>query len=60
MVEDTRSAVRKSPAIALGTAALLGFALMRVVKAGLPADESENGGQGGTAGRNNTANRTGA
>jgi hypothetical protein len=69
LVDDTRSAVRKSPAIALGTAALLGFVLMRVVKAGLPAYESEGsergnnadrGGTGGTGGQGNTANRTGA
>jgi hypothetical protein len=65
MIEDTRSAVRKSPAIALGTAALLGFALMRVVKAGLPlngdgGDGNQRGTTGGTSGRGGTANRTDA
>jgi len=61
MIDDTRSAVRKSPAIAIGTAALLGFALMRVVKAGLPADDGANTGQGRSGGTSGgTANRTGA
>jgi hypothetical protein len=65
MIDDTRSAVRKSPAIALGTAALLGFALMRVVKAGLPLHDdggegNQRGTTGGTSDRGGTANRTGA
>ena len=58
LLDDTRSAVRKSPAIALGTAALLGFALMRVVKAGLPASEGDYADRGTMADR--TADRTGA
>ncbi len=40
LLEDSRSAVRKSPGIAIGTAAVLGFALVRLVKAGL--DEGNN------------------
>jgi hypothetical protein len=36
LLEDTRDVVRKSPGVAIASAALLGFALMRVVKAGLP------------------------
>jgi hypothetical protein len=36
LLDEGRELVRKSPAIAIGSAALLGFALMRVVKAGLP------------------------
>jgi ElaB/YqjD/DUF883 family membrane-anchored ribosome-binding protein len=35
LVDGTRSLVRKSPAITVGTAALLGFVLVRLVKSGL-------------------------
>lgn len=35
IVDDTREFVRKSPGIALGIAAIAGFALMRVIKTGL-------------------------
>ncbi|PCD02904.1 hypothetical protein COC42_00180 [Sphingomonas spermidinifaciens] len=39
LLEDVRGFVRKSPAVAIGTAAALGFVLARVVKAGIePAD----------------------
>jgi ElaB/YqjD/DUF883 family membrane-anchored ribosome-binding protein len=39
LLEDVRGFVRKSPAIAIGTAAALGFVLARVIKAGIdPAD----------------------
>jgi hypothetical protein len=41
LLEDGRSAVRKSPGIAIGTAAVLGFALIRLVKAGLDDSERE-------------------
>jgi len=44
--QDVSSAVRKSPGIALGVAAVVGFALARVVKAGL--SEGPNGGGTGT------------
>lgn len=41
LVEDVRGFVRKSPAVAIGTAAALGFVLARVVKAGIePAGAS--------------------
>jgi hypothetical protein len=61
MIDDTRSAVRKSPAIALGTAALLGFALMRVVKAGLPVNDADTtSGRGGSTGQGGTTGQTGA
>jgi ElaB/YqjD/DUF883 family membrane-anchored ribosome-binding protein len=44
LVEDVRGFVRKSPAIAIGTAAALGFVLARVVKAGLdPVDTPPTG-----------------
>jgi ElaB/YqjD/DUF883 family membrane-anchored ribosome-binding protein len=35
IVDDTREFVRKSPGIAIGIAAVAGFALMRVIKSGL-------------------------
>jgi len=35
IVDDTRDFVRKSPGIAIGIAAVAGFALMRVIKSGL-------------------------
>jgi len=51
LVEGTRSIVRKSPAITVGTAALLGFVLVRLVKSGLEpnggAGASEGGGRSG-------------
>jgi hypothetical protein len=39
LVEDARGLVRKSPGIALAGAAILGFALVRVVKSGLEASD---------------------
>ena len=41
LIEDTRGFVRKSPGIALAGAAVLGFALVRLVKSGL--DQPHNG-----------------
>ena len=35
IVDDTRQFIRKSPVIAIGIAAVAGFALMRVIKTGL-------------------------
>ena len=35
IIDDTRDFVRKSPAIAIGIAAVAGFALIRVIKTGL-------------------------
>jgi ElaB/YqjD/DUF883 family membrane-anchored ribosome-binding protein len=34
MVEDTRQFVRKSPAVAIGAAAAIGFVLARLVRSG--------------------------
>ena len=42
LLDDSRSFIRKSPGAAIGAAAVLGFALVRVIKAGLP----ENGSNG--------------
>jgi ElaB/YqjD/DUF883 family membrane-anchored ribosome-binding protein len=44
--DDTRDFVRKSPAIAIGIAAVVGFALIRVVKTGLD-DARGRSGRGG-------------
>jgi len=52
IVDDTRDFVRKSPGIAIGIAAIAGFALMRVIKTGLDSagasrranDDSGSGG----------------
>lgn len=38
LIADAREFVRKSPAVAIGTAAALGFVLARIVKAGTDAD----------------------
>lgn len=35
LIEDTRSVVRKSPGIAIAAAAVIGFALVRIIKTGL-------------------------
>lgn len=38
LIEDARGFVQKSPAIAIGTAAALGFVLVRLIQAGLATD----------------------
>jgi ElaB/YqjD/DUF883 family membrane-anchored ribosome-binding protein len=49
LYDNVREAVRKSPGIAVGIAAVVGFTLVRLVKAGL---ESDGGGKGrGSSGR---------
>lgn len=51
LIDDTRSVVRTSPAIAIAAAAVVGFALMRVIRTGL--DEAGGGrgrGRGGKSG----------
>jgi hypothetical protein len=50
LYDGARSAVRKSPVIAIAAAAVVGFALVRLVKAGLPdkdADAQAGGSRGG-------------
>lgn len=42
LIEDVRGLVRKSPGIALAGAAILGFALVRVVKSGLDSSDGSN------------------
>jgi hypothetical protein len=36
LLDDTRAVVRRSPGVAIGAAALVGFALARVVRSGMP------------------------
>jgi ElaB/YqjD/DUF883 family membrane-anchored ribosome-binding protein len=40
---NVRDAVRKSPAVAIGIAAVVGFTLVRLVKSGLPAENKGSG-----------------
>jgi ElaB/YqjD/DUF883 family membrane-anchored ribosome-binding protein len=49
LLDGTRSIVRKSPAVTVGTAALLGFVLVRLVKSGLEG-ATGSGGSSGTSG----------
>lgn len=42
LVDDARDLIRKSPAVAITGAAILGFGLVRLLKAGMP-EESSNG-----------------
>lgn len=60
LLDDARSFVRKSPAVAIGTAAAVGFALVRLIKAGV--DDSGQSGRrsaGGTSGSFETTGATG-
>jgi hypothetical protein len=45
--DGAREAVRKSPGVAIAAAAVLGFALVRLVKAGMPENEGSGGGGSG-------------
>src|SRR3546814_16333084 len=44
LLDDARALVRKSPVIAIGTAAAIGFALVRLVKAGLAEGQGDHPG----------------
>ncbi|GAA0325000.1 hypothetical protein GCM10009087_39130 [Sphingomonas oligophenolica] len=41
LIEDARDFVKKSPAVAIGTAAALGFVLVRLIKSGLDAADRD-------------------
>jgi ElaB/YqjD/DUF883 family membrane-anchored ribosome-binding protein len=47
LIDDTREFVRKSPGVALAGAAIVGFALARLIKSGLARDEDDSGDEGG-------------
>jgi ElaB/YqjD/DUF883 family membrane-anchored ribosome-binding protein len=54
LIDDTRNFVRKSPGVALAGAAIVGFALARLVKSGFDDARGQsrgNGGRGGGGGR---------
>ena len=54
LIEDTRNFVRKSPTVALAGAAVVGFALARLVKSGLTGSEDDNDeDRGAGSGRSN-------
>ena len=55
LYDNVRDAVRKSPGVAIGIAAVVGFTLVRLVKAGLPEDEDR-----GRRGRRTNSGGTGA
>jgi ElaB/YqjD/DUF883 family membrane-anchored ribosome-binding protein len=42
LIEDARGFVKKSPAIAIGTAAAIGFVLVRLIKSGLDAADRDD------------------
>ena len=52
LIDDTRDFVRKSPGVVLAGAAIVGFALARLVKSGLDSGKDRDGGnnQGGGSG----------
>ena len=49
LIDDTREFVRQSPGVALAGAAIIGFALARLIKTGLAKDEDDD--DGGTKSR---------
>jgi len=57
IVDDTRDIVRSSPGVAIAAAAVVGFALMRVIRSGLDQTSRGNGGgRGRSGGRGRTRN----
>lgn len=59
LIDDTRDFIRKSPAVALAGAAIVGFAVARLVKSGL-SGSSASGGGGGDQDEGSERGRTGA
>jgi ElaB/YqjD/DUF883 family membrane-anchored ribosome-binding protein len=51
LIDDTREFVRQSPGIALAGAAIIGFALARLIKTGLAKDDTDGGGKGSSGKR---------
>ena len=45
LYDNVRQAVKKSPGVAIGIAAVVGFTLVRLVKAGMPDDDDDSGGR---------------
>jgi hypothetical protein len=52
LYEDVAGYVRKSPGVAIGAAAIVGFTLVRLIRAGMEEQDDEGGtGSGGTGGK---------
>ncbi len=47
LIEDTRNFVRRSPGVAIAGAAIIGFALIRLVKSTLSSNDDQDGGKSG-------------
>jgi hypothetical protein len=45
LIDDTREFVKRSPGVALAGAAIVGFALARLIKTGLGSDDDDSGGR---------------
>lgn len=58
ILDDTRDVVRRSPAVAIAAAAVIGFALMRVVRTGFEQAGGRERGPGGGAGGSRKRSRT--
>jgi ElaB/YqjD/DUF883 family membrane-anchored ribosome-binding protein len=58
IVDDTRDIVRTSPAVAIAAAAVVGFALMRVVRTGLDEFRGGKGRGNGSRGRTRNSDTT--
>ena len=60
ILDDTRDLVRRSPGVAIAAAAVVGFALMRVVRTGLDQSTGKSGGGsgGGRSKRSGNADST--
>jgi len=57
LIEDTREFIRKSPGVALAGAAIVGFALARLVKSGLSSQDDDEDGNGGKSRKRSSRNR---
>jgi hypothetical protein len=51
LIDDTREFIRKSPGVALAGAAIVGFALARLVKSGLSRDDEDDDDRGSRSSR---------
>ena len=59
LLDDARAIVRKSPVVAIGTAAAIGFALVRLIKAGMAEDQNRGPGTPPEVDRSTPAGPTG-
>ncbi len=53
LFDDARNLVRRSPGVAIGAAAAVGFVLVRLIKSGMDESTGGTGGSGGTRGGGN-------